>query len=138
MWSMERTSARAATLIAGVLLSLAASQRSYATSCIVQPVKPIRHRCGIVKDESGTPIPKARVAVLKDGRGRGAVKTGADGAFSFEQLEAGVYEVSVEADGFPRAQSSIVISRPTKKCKRGLQVLLAVAGRCPTISRSGR
>ena len=126
MWLMKPARAPFAALIAGLLL-LAASTCN-ATTCVAEPVKPIRHVCGIVKNEAGAPIPHAKVTVLKGGTELGAVQTGTDGKFSLERLEAGNYDVQVEADGYHTERSSIVIVRPATKCKRGLYVLLGFWG----------
>ncbi len=125
MWGMERARTTFATLMAGLLLAALASM-SYATTCIILPHKPIRlrHVCGLVLNEIEEKIPNAKVMVLKGGKELATVQTGADGKFSFERLEAGNYEVRVEAAGYITAQDSVVIVRPATKCNRGLLVSL--------------
>jgi hypothetical protein len=111
-------------IISGFILLLP-SGFSYATTCIeLPPLKPIHRVCGVVIDPLGEPIPNAKVAILKDGQ---------DGKFSFEQLEAGHYDIHVEANGFKSAYSSIVLVKPAPKCKLALQVLLEVGMGCSGI-----
>jgi hypothetical protein len=69
-------------------------------------------------------IPNATVTVRRGGVQLATVQTGSDGRFSFESLEAGNYEVRVDAPGYITAQDSIVIVRPATKCNRGLLVSL--------------
>jgi len=133
---MRKRHALFAALIVGLLLVVPVST-SYATDCIVLPHKPIRLRrvCGIVLNEIEEQIPSAKVTVLKAGRELGAVQTDADGRFSFDRLEAGNYEVRVEAGGYLAAQDSVVIVRPATKCKRGLLVSLSLVA-CSGMSRA--
>lgn len=108
---------------------------SHATTCIAPPPpKPIHHICGVVIDPLGEPIPNAKVTILENGRELVALQTGKDGKFSFAQLQAGHYDIRVDADGFKSAGSSIVIAKPSTKCKRALQVLLDVGMGCSGIS----
>jgi hypothetical protein len=107
---------------------------SSATTCIaLPPLKPIHKAFGVVIDPSGEPIPNAKVAVLKDGREVVATQTGMDGKFSFDQLEAGHYDIQVDANGFRSACSSIVVVKPTVKGKQGLEVQLDVGMGCSII-----
>ncbi len=63
-----------------------------------------------------------------------SVQTTEDGKFSFEQLEAGNYDIRVQADHYNSAQSPIVLAKPAMKCKRGLQVSLAVGTSCSSVA----
>jgi uncharacterized membrane protein len=134
MWSMGKTRAPVATVMVGLLLSLPGG--AYATDCIALPIKPIRHVCGVVMNLIGERIPNAKVTVLKDGKELATVQTSADGKFSCERLDAGRYDVRVEADGYLTAQDSIAIVKPTSNCRRGLEVVLAVGTACSGIGRA--
>jgi hypothetical protein len=135
--TMKMTRSSLTRLTVGFLLLLPASA-SYATTCIEQPVKPIRQVRGIVIDSTGEPIPNAKVTVLKAGTELVVVKTSADGKFSFERLEAGDYEIRIQADGFIVAGSSVLLVKPTTKRKSGLQIVLAMGMQCSSITRTRR
>jgi hypothetical protein len=60
---------------------------------------------GTVLDSSGGVVPAAKVSILDQNRGIGReTATNDAGQFSFPNLEAGAYRVTVEAAGFQRAQ----------------------------------
>ncbi len=124
-------------MIAGFLL-LSPAEVSYATTCIVVPIKPIRHVCGIVTNQLGEPIPNAKVTILRGAMELASVQTTEDGKFSLEQLEAGNYDIRIQADHYNSAQSPIVLAKPAMKCKRGLQVLLAVGTSCSSVGLAKR
>lgn len=65
---------------------------------------------GQVQDESGASIPGARVTVQNPATGfQRETTTGSEGFFDFPGLPTGMYEVSVEKDGFTPAKSSGVV-----------------------------
>jgi hypothetical protein len=121
-------------MICGFILLLPAGFSSATTCIALPPLKPIHQAVGVVIDPSGEPIPNAKVAVLKDGREIVAMQTAKDGKFSFDRLEAGHYDIQVDAIGFKSAYSSIVVVKPTLKGKQALQVLLDVGMGCSIIS----
>ena len=110
-------------LISGIFPILLSST-SYRTECVVPKLKPIRHLCGIAVDDRGEPISNASVTLLKGGTQLEYVLTGADGRFSLGRLQAGTYAILARASGYKPAESSIVIVRPTAKCKHGLRIVL--------------
>jgi hypothetical protein len=116
-------------LILGILLFQPAGA-TYATTWVPVPVKPIHHLCGIVIDPLGEPISNAKVTILKGETELVTVQTGPDGKFSIEPLEAGNYDLRVRSTGFQTAQSAIVVVKAQAKCKRVLQVVLAVGMGC--------
>jgi Carboxypeptidase regulatory-like domain len=134
---MNTTRARLAAFVLVLLLWLPVSG-SYATTSIALPVKPIRRVCGIVRDLTGDPIPNAKVTVLKGEAEVVVVQAGEDGKFSCGRLEAGNYNVRVQADGFNTARSSVVIVKPTAKCVEGLEVRLSVGMGCSGMIRAKR
>jgi hypothetical protein len=129
MWFMGSRRGPFAALIVGILLFQPAGA-SYATTCVAIPVKPIHHVCGIVIDPLGEPISNAKVTILKGETELVTVQTGVDGKFSIEPLEARNYGLRVRSTGFQTAQSPIVVVKPQAKCKRVLEVVLAVGMGC--------
>ena len=123
-----------AAMIGGFILLLPAGFSSATTCIALPPLKPIHQAFGIVIDPSGEIVPNAKVTVLKDGREVVAMQTGMDGKFSFDRLEAGHYDIQVDAKGFSSAYSSIVVVKPTLKGKQALQVFLNVGMGCSTIT----
>jgi len=119
-------------IIVGFLLLLPA-EVSCATTCILVPIKPIRHVCGMLTNQLGEPIPNAKVAILRGAREIVSVQTSEDGKFSFEQLEAGNYEIRVQADHYNSVQSPFILVKPKTKCKRALQVILAAGMSCSSV-----
>jgi hypothetical protein len=118
------------TWIAGFLMLLSATSSS-ATTCVVTPLKPVRHVCGIVINQAGERIPNARLTLLQGKAELVTVVTGADGKFEFEALEVGNYELRALGDDvYLAVQSPIRIVRPTAKCKQRLQVMLPVGSSC--------
>jgi len=117
------------SLISVILLLILAGP-SWGNECFAPPpLKPIHRVCGIVINPLGEPLSGAEVTILQDGREVASQQTSKDGKFSFEQLPAGNYDIKVVAHDYPSANFSIVIVRSAVKCKRALQVLLAV-GSC--------
>jgi hypothetical protein len=105
---------------------------SQAGECRMEPIKPIHCVRGIVIDPSGGRISNARVTILRGGTGIVSMRTYADGKFSFDRLEAGDYEIQVEANSFKTARSSIVVVAPVSKCKWVMQVILGFGMECDT------
>jgi 3-dehydroquinate synthase class II len=91
-----------------------------------------------VLNQLGEPIPNAKVTILKGVTELASVQTNDDGKFSFEQLEAGNYDIQVQADSFKSIQSSIVLVKPVTKCKRTLLVTLAVGMSCSSVGLASR
>jgi hypothetical protein len=65
---------------------------------------------GTVKDQNDAIITTATVTATNKGNGQSRkVKAGNDGAFVFENLQPGEYEVKVEAEGFTTLTQSLVV-----------------------------
>ncbi|HLX72731.1 MAG TPA: carboxypeptidase-like regulatory domain-containing protein, partial [Verrucomicrobiae bacterium] len=84
---------------------------------------------GAVVDSSGANVPNAEVNLSAQATGRKATfTTGSDGLFSFPNLQAGAYEITVEAKGFGKyVQKGVVLNinqqaRLTINLKVGSQV----------------
>ncbi len=119
-----------AIIAAGLLLSATTGVlHGSETICTQNSVKPVQHICGIVIDQSGSPIAGAKVAILNGEAELVAVETGEDGKFSFAGLKAGSYGVEAQGQGFRSFRFQIVLVRPSeRRCKRALEVELTVGG----------
>lgn len=115
-------------IVAAILLLLAST--SSANICVIGKIKPLRHVCGIVVDQSAAPIPGAAVEILKDGAEIAVAQTGESGKFSFQPLAAGNYEIVVEASGFRNLRYKIVAAKPQTGCNKILRIQLALGGEC--------
>jgi carboxypeptidase family protein len=95
---------------------------SFSTSALAQA--PTGSIAGLVTDQVGAVLPKAKITITN--RGTGAVRvveTGADGAFSAPSLLAGMYDVLVEASGFnPMMTPAEVATGATTTVKFGLEL----------------
>lgn len=131
LWRASAAGTELVILAIGFLLL--APTRVFCTSvtCNQKRVKPLRHICGIVIDESGAPVPQARVTILKDGTELATLQTGTDGQFSFEGLKQGNYEFQAQKEGFHGFRIPVVLVKPRDQCKRALEVVLSVANPCP-------
>ena len=116
--------------VALVLSSLARPETLTATICVDHKLKPLKHVCGIVVDFQGTPIPNAKVAVLRSGTEIASSITRVNGEFSFGKLEADEYEIKVEATGFGELRSAFVIAKPAASCKQMLRIQVSVGTEC--------
>lgn len=116
------------------IVPLLLSGMAYAAECITLPTRnrPVHCICGAVFDISGERISHAKVSVLRGETEVTSKRTGADGKFSFDGIEAGTYEVRVEASGFHTATSSVVLLQPAGKCKLALDVKLGFGFECDT------
>ncbi|SPE40148.1 exported hypothetical protein [Candidatus Sulfopaludibacter sp. SbA3] len=91
-----------------------------------RPIKPVHSVCGKLIDPAGGPLAGTRVKVSKDGTDLATIQTGSDGVFIFGELKPGSYELTASFDGLKPFRSSIVVTNPAKKCKRGLTIVLAL------------
>jgi hypothetical protein len=90
--------------------------------------------CGIVVDLINEPVPNAKVQILKGTTEVLSVKTGGDGKFSFGHLDAGDYQVRVEAAGFRTVPPfRIIVVKPKATGKRMLQIRLTLGDGCSYI-----
>ena len=65
---------------------------------------------GIVSDSAGAPVAGVRVTVVDKAKGlKSSATTNKKGQYSFLNLGAGVYSLSVEADGFKPLSRDIVV-----------------------------
>lgn len=68
---------------------------------------------GIVRDQSGKPVPSARLTLKNAGTQQAVqAQADADGKYSFAGLAPGQYELSVSADGFGPTTASIAVAAP--------------------------
>jgi hypothetical protein len=122
-----------AVIVANVLLFFSGTSSLHAECISSPPLKPIQCVRGKVIDHTGGEISNAKVTILQGETEVVSVRTNADGAFSFERLTPGNYEIRVETKGPLRTLSeAITVVRPEKKCKRALEVVLGVGFECDT------
>ncbi len=91
---------------------------------------------GTVTDPSGASVPNATVALVNTGTdARRAAQTNAQGEYSFTILDAGKYQLTVEASGFTRAEFKDValLARETKR----IDAALTIGSEVQTIEVSG-
>jgi hypothetical protein len=130
---MERVRLLFASFIAALLLSLPYGAFS-ATTCIgLPPLKPIHSICGVVFFPSGDRIANAKVTVLQAGKEIAVQQTGDDGKFSFDQFNAGTYQLRVLVNAVPVAATQVVLVHPESKPKREIAVSMMPQG-CPSFS----
>lgn len=131
LWPAFAVRTELLVVVVGVLLLAPARVLCTSVICNQKPVKPLRHICGIVIDESGTPFPRVRVTILKGASEVATVQTGDDGKFSFEGLKGANYELQAQKDGFHDFRIPVVLVKPRGRCTRALEILLSVARPCP-------
>ena len=95
--------------------------------CVYKPPK-VRRVCGVILDQSGSPIAGVRVMALKDGTAVQTATTDEVGEFDFSGLQAGKYELDAAVAGFQHAQYKVSLSKPTNSCKHALRIQMAVGG----------
>lgn len=120
----------APSLLAGYFILFSGSVS--ATECVgFVPSKPVHHVAGVVINPIGERVQGADVVVFKDGTVIAALKTDRNGKFFFGQLEAGTYQMNAHSDGYLDAKFPIVITKPSLKDRRAVEIELAVGGQCP-------
>lgn len=108
-------------------LVLFCATSSFADTCIVLPLKPVRHVCGVVVNPAQERIPNARLTLLKSGAEPVTVETDADGRFEFKGVAAGDYVLRASKLRYVEVQSAIKIVRPMETCRQPLEVMLPVS-----------
>jgi Carboxypeptidase regulatory-like domain len=94
--------------------------------CKEQHLKSVHFLCGSVINQLGQPILNSKVTVLFNGTEQAEVKTGSDGRFVFDSLKKGNYEIRIQADGYQVFSFPIALAKPSKQCKRTLQIRLTI------------
>ena len=124
---MKKKRNRSAMIMAGVLLLPSGTLWADGVCNKKPPPKPVRCLCGRLIDQSGAPVSDATVKVIQDGKDLETVRTAGDGKFILAGLKSGSYELDAEAEGLMIFQSPIVVTSSSKKCKRGLVIVLATS-----------
>jgi hypothetical protein len=118
-----------AVIVAWLLLSVTSDALvASEVICRQERVKPVRHICGIVIDQSGAPVAHVKVTILKGETKLVAVETGENGKFSFDGLKAGSYDIRAQEESFHTFRFPIVLVKPGDRCERALEVELIVGG----------
>ncbi len=97
--------------------------------CVYKPPR-VRRICGIMVDSQGIAIPGVRVTVFKDVVPLKTSTTDQTGEFNFDTMEAGKYELDVEASGFMSGRYQLTLTRPTHSCKHSLRVEMEIGYPC--------
>ena len=113
-----------AIAIAGLFLLVPADSSSAEEICNEARLQPLHCVSGTVVNKLREPVVRATVTIFKDGAARASVKTGADGKFAFEMLEAANHEIQVQAEGFRTFKFPVTVAKPDSKCKRALEIEL--------------
>ena len=90
-------------------------------------IKPMHRLCGIAINPVGDRVPDATVKVLSGEKEILSLKSDLNGKFSYDGLQEGSYVVLIQADGYVSQQFPIEIRKPSKRCKRMLEIRLMLA-----------
>jgi len=115
-----------AATVAGLFLLPVGTSTAEVICGKARPIKPLHCVCGKLIDQTGEPLAGTSVKVVKDGTDLATIETGSDGAFIFGELKPGSYELTANFDGLKPFRSPIVVANPTRKCKRGLTIVLVL------------
>lgn len=129
--SMAATVAFIRLVVVSVLLLSPGS--SSGTICVYKRLAPLRQVCGVVVTPAGDPIPDAKLKILTRGTELAAVHTGQNGEFVFDRVDAGVYEIQVDASGFGTVRYAIVVAKPGVSCKKMLRIQLTLGIECADV-----
>jgi hypothetical protein len=110
-----------------VLVFLSTCQYAGADVCVYKPPT-VQRVCGIIVDPDGRPISGVQVTVSKDGAIVKEHQTDDIGAFDFDQIASGKYEIDLSASGFAPASYQLTLSKPISSCKRALRVEMIISG----------
>jgi hypothetical protein len=97
----------------------------FANVCVYKPPS-VRLVAGTTVDSSGRPIPGVTVVIIQGTVSVATATTDDSGAFSFDSVKEGAYELAATANGFQSAHYKIVLHRPSTHWNRSLQIELAV------------
>jgi hypothetical protein len=71
--------------------------------------------------------------ILKHGTELAAVHAGQNGKFVFGRVDAGDYEIEVDATGFGTVRYAIVVAKPGASCKKMLRIQLPLGIECADV-----
>ena len=108
------------------ILALSGISRAEVICGKERPLKPVRCVCGRLVDQSGGPVSGALVKLNQNGAPFASVSTDSDGKFLFSEARPGRYELAAGFNGFRPFQTSITVTKPVKKCRRGLVILMVL------------
>jgi len=113
-------------ILAGLLILLPETSWAEVICHKERPLKPVHCVCGKLIDPSGGPISGVLVRLNRDGADVSAGSTGADGKFLFPEMKSGKYELAADFDGFRPFRSPIVLTKPAKKCRHELLIMMVL------------
>ncbi|MGB9489342.1 MAG: carboxypeptidase-like regulatory domain-containing protein [Terriglobales bacterium] len=111
-------------ILAGLLVFLPETSRAEVICGKVPPLKPVHCVCGKLIDQNGNPVSGALLRLNRDGVEAATGSTDADGNFLFHEMKSGKYELAADFDDFQPFRSSIVLTKPAKKCRRELVIVM--------------
>jgi hypothetical protein len=113
-------------ILAGPLVLLPETSRAEAICGKQRPLKPVHCVCGKLIDQSGGPVSGAHVRLNREGAEFATVSTDADGKFLFRDVKSDKYELGADFDGFRQFRSPIVVTKPLKKCRHELVIVMVL------------
>jgi Carboxypeptidase regulatory-like domain len=113
-------------ILAGLLVLLPETSQAEVICGKERPLKPIRCVCGKLIDQTGRPFPGVLVRVIRDGAEVATGRTDADGKFLFRGLKSGKFELTADFAGFEPFRSPIVLTKPAKKCRHELVIMMVL------------
>jgi carboxypeptidase family protein len=113
-------------ILAGPLVLLPETSRAEAICGKQRPLKPVHCVCGKLIDQSGGPVSGALVRLNREGAEFATVSTDADGKFLFSELKSDKYELAADFDGFRQFRSPISLTKPEKKCRQELVIVMVL------------
>ena len=121
-----------------LILALAVSLGTGATTCVANKIFKVKHACGRVVDPTGVPIPRVEVELLDSHSSilRKAM-TNDSGTFDIQNVLPGQYVIRVQFAGFATAWQSFVLTenKPNARCNKPMEVHLELAGSCSSVNK---
>jgi hypothetical protein len=109
-----------------------------ATTCVANKIFKVKQVCGKVVDPTGTPIPGVEVELLDSHSNfLQQALTNESGTFDIQNVLPGQYVIRVQFAGFATAWQPFVLTKnkPNARCNKPMQVHLALAGNCSSVSK---
>jgi hypothetical protein len=111
-------------ILSGLLVLLPETSRAEVICGKERPLKPVHCVCGKLIDQTGGPVSGALVRLNREGVEFATVSTDAEGKFLFRDLRSDKYELAAHFDGFEQFRSPIVLTKPAKKCRQEIIVMV--------------
>jgi hypothetical protein len=112
-------------IFSGLVLLLPISVFGTEQTCETPRLKPFHHLSGIVQNQAREYVANATVTILRGNTAQTAAKTDENGRFSFDESNAGNYEIRVEANDHLSVQFPIAVKKPRPQDHRILEITLS-------------